>query len=221
MCCFNKVSLSAVLLVHKRTINKEISSAMYPIVALLQQIKRSNSQSYYKDRSIMQEEKQAKVRDERISRGMQPSGFPVLTYLWYHSHMLLLALTLDIVDVMVALHKSLLFLQMRHKCSNVVKEFFIVHQQLMCPSLCKMLCQQFALRSLTLWQITAPSSQTVLKIRHYDPSKHQGSLNITTQHHYLANIKLSKQTAATNQPSCTSIYRVKKILCVISKHFHS
>jgi len=78
------------------------------------------------------------------------SGVPVLTYLWYHSYMLLLTLTLNIVDMLVALYKSLLFLQMCHKCSNVVKEFFIVHQQLMCPSLYKMLCQQFALRSLTL-----------------------------------------------------------------------
>jgi len=98
----------------------------------------------------MQEEKQAKVRDELISRSIQLSGVPVLTYLWYHSYMLLLTLTLNTVDVLVALYKSLLFLQVCHKRSNVVKEFFIVHQQLMCPSLYKTLCQQFALRSLTL-----------------------------------------------------------------------
>jgi len=44
---------------------------MHPIIALLQQNRRSNSQSHYKDRSIMQEDKQAKVRDEHISRSMQ------------------------------------------------------------------------------------------------------------------------------------------------------
>jgi hypothetical protein len=98
----------------------------------------------------MQEDKQAKVRDERISHSMQLSGVPVLTYLWYHSYMLLLTLTLNTVDVVLALYKSLLFLQMCHEGSNVVKEFFIVHKQLMCPSLYKMLCQQFVLRSLTL-----------------------------------------------------------------------
>jgi len=51
----------------------------------------------------MQEHKQAKVRDERISRSMQLSGVRVLTYLWYHSYMLLLTLTLNIVDMVVAL----------------------------------------------------------------------------------------------------------------------
>ena len=98
----------------------------------------------------MQEDKQAKLRDEHFSCSMQLSGVPVLTYLWYDSNMLLLTLTLNIVDMLVALYKSLLFLQMRHERSNVVKEFLIVHQQLMCPSLYKTLCQHFALKSLTL-----------------------------------------------------------------------
>ena len=98
----------------------------------------------------MQEDKQAKVRDEHISHNVQLSGVLVLTYLWYHSYMLLLTLTLNIIDMVMALYKSLLLLQMCHECSNVVKEFFIVHQQLMCPSLYKMLCQQCVLRSLTL-----------------------------------------------------------------------
>jgi hypothetical protein len=64
--------------------------------------------------------------------------------------MLLLTLTLSIVDLLVALYKPLLLLQMCHECSNVVEEFFIMHQQLMCPSLYKILFQQFVLRSVTL-----------------------------------------------------------------------
>jgi len=82
---------------------KKLAQPCTPVIALSQQIKRSNSQSHYKDRSIMQEHKQAKVRDERISRSMQLSGVRVLTYLWYHSYMLLLTLTLNIVDMVVAL----------------------------------------------------------------------------------------------------------------------
>jgi hypothetical protein len=82
---------------------KKLAQPCIPITALSQQIKRRNSQSHYKDRSAMQEYKQAKVRDERISHGMQLSGVHVLTYLWYHSYMLLLTLTLNIVDVVVAL----------------------------------------------------------------------------------------------------------------------
>jgi hypothetical protein len=85
----------------------------------------------------MQKDKQAKVRYEYISCGMQLSGAPALTYLRYHGYMLLLTLTLRIVDVVVALYNSLLLLQMCHERSNVVKEFFIMHQQLMCPSLYK------------------------------------------------------------------------------------
>jgi hypothetical protein len=63
---------------------------------------------------------------------------PVFTYLWHHGYMLLLTLTLSTVDMVLALYKSLLLLQMCHKRSDVVKELFIVHQQLMCPRLYKM-----------------------------------------------------------------------------------
>jgi hypothetical protein len=84
-------------------VEKKLAQSCIPIISLSQQIKRSNSQSHYKERSVMQEYKQAKVRDERISRSMQMSGVRVLTYLWYHSYMLLLTLTLNIVDMVVAL----------------------------------------------------------------------------------------------------------------------
>jgi ABC-type taurine transport system ATPase subunit len=92
------------------------------------QIKRSNSQSHYNDRSVKQADRQAQLTDERLSCGMQPPRVPVPTYLRYHGHMLLLALALSIVDVVLALRKSLLLLQMCHKRSDVVEQFLVVHQ---------------------------------------------------------------------------------------------
>jgi hypothetical protein len=61
----------------------------------------------------------------------------MLTYLWYHSYVLLLTLTLGIVDLVVALYESLLLLQVCHQCSDVVQKLFVMHQQLMRPSLHK------------------------------------------------------------------------------------
>jgi hypothetical protein len=110
---------------------------MHPVTSLLHQIKRSNSQSHYNDRSVKQADRQAQLTDERLSCGMQLPGVPVRTYLRYHGHVLLLALTLSIVDMVLAVHKSLLLLQMCHKCSDVVEQLLVVYQQLVCPRLYK------------------------------------------------------------------------------------